>query len=205
ASTGSGSAAPGRWTRPPTARCAARSPARSRPSLASRACPARSTSRSASSTSNRRTAFWPRSQRPPAGGGPPRWPPARSGSSARTGTTRIATSSSRFPPVPDRAPRKRAGMRSAAVAHAGSGSVVVGGGFFGCALALALRERGQRVTLIEREPDLLQRASALNQARVHGGYHYPRSILTGLRSRVNCPRFLADFPGCVDRSFRHYY
>src|SRR5207253_7634991 len=85
------------------------------------------------------------------------------------------------------------------------GSVVVGGGFFGSAVALALRERGQRVTLVEREPDLLQRASALNQARVHGGYHYPRSILTGLRSRVNLPRFLADFPGCVDRSFRHYY
>jgi glycine/D-amino acid oxidase-like deaminating enzyme len=84
-------------------------------------------------------------------------------------------------------------------------SIVIGGGFFGCSLALALRERGQRVTLLEREGDLLLRASANNQARIHGGYHYPRSILTGLRSRVNYPRFAAEFSHCIDRSFRHYY
>jgi glycine/D-amino acid oxidase-like deaminating enzyme len=85
------------------------------------------------------------------------------------------------------------------------GSVVIGGGFFGCSLALALRERGERVTIVERESDLLLRASANNQARVHGGYHYPRSVLTGLRSRLNYPRFVAEFASCVDRSFRHYY
>ncbi|HWE22381.1 MAG TPA: FAD-dependent oxidoreductase [Myxococcales bacterium] len=84
-------------------------------------------------------------------------------------------------------------------------AIVIGGGFFGCSLALALRERGQRVTVIERERDLLLRASTNNQARIHGGYHYPRSILTGLRSRVNYPRFAADFSRCIDRSFRHYY
>src|SRR5713226_4530428 len=84
-------------------------------------------------------------------------------------------------------------------------AVVIGGGFFGCSLALALRERGERVTLVEREADLLLRASANNQARVHGGYHYPRSILTALRSRLNYPRFIAEFAPCIDRSFRHYY
>src|SRR2546428_12655944 len=83
--------------------------------------------------------------------------------------------------------------------------VVIGGGFFGCSLALALRERGECVTLVERESDLLLRASANNQARVHGGYHYPRSILTGLRSRLNYPRFVAEFASCIDRSFHHYY
>jgi glycine/D-amino acid oxidase-like deaminating enzyme len=82
---------------------------------------------------------------------------------------------------------------------------VIGGGFFGCSLALALRERGERVTVVEREADLLLRASANNQARVHGGYHYPRSILTALRSRLNYPRFIAEFAPCIDRSFRHYY
>ena len=85
------------------------------------------------------------------------------------------------------------------------GAVVIGGGFFGCSLALALRARGERVTLVEREADLLLRASANNQARVHGGYHYPRSILTGLRSRLNYPRFVAEFASCIDRSFHHYY
>src|SRR5438309_4617994 len=84
-------------------------------------------------------------------------------------------------------------------------AIVIGGGFFGCSLALALRERGERVTVLEAERDLLLRASANNQARIHGGYHDPRSILTGLRSRVNYPRFAADFARCLDRSFRHYY
>ncbi|HYV64698.1 MAG TPA: FAD-dependent oxidoreductase [Myxococcales bacterium] len=84
-------------------------------------------------------------------------------------------------------------------------AAVIGGGFFGCSLALALEARGERVTLLEREADLLLRASANNQARVHGGYHYPRSILTGLRSRLNYSRFVADFAPCIDRSFRHYY
>src|SRR5438445_2854441 len=84
-------------------------------------------------------------------------------------------------------------------------AIVIGGGFFGCSLALALRERGERVTVLEAERDLLLRASANNQARIHGGYHYPRSILTALRSRVNYPRFAADFAQCLDQSFRHYY
>ena len=84
--------------------------------------------------------------------------------------------------------------------------VVVGGGIFGCWLALELARAFQRsVALFEREPALLRRASYGNQARVHNGYHYPRSILTGLRSRVNSQRFLREYAECVDRGFRQYY
>lgn len=85
-------------------------------------------------------------------------------------------------------------------------AVVVGGGLFGAWLALLLaRDRGLRVVLLEREAKLLQRASLKNQARVHNGYHYPRSILTGLRSRVNSTRFLEQFADCVDTRFDKYY
>ena len=84
-------------------------------------------------------------------------------------------------------------------------AIVVGGGFFGCSLALMLARPGARIAVLERDPGLLMRASTNNQARVHNGYHYPRSILTGLRSRVNYPRFCEEFAGCVDRTFRHYY
>jgi glycine/D-amino acid oxidase-like deaminating enzyme len=84
-------------------------------------------------------------------------------------------------------------------------AIVVGGGFFGCSLALMLAQRGARVLVLEREPDLLLRASTNNQARVHQGYHYPRSILTGLRSRVNYPRFVAEFKDCIDGSWSHFY
>jgi glycine/D-amino acid oxidase-like deaminating enzyme len=85
--------------------------------------------------------------------------------------------------------------------------VIVGGGMYGCwvALRLAAAERGARIAIVEREPDLLRRASWNNQARVHGGYHYPRSLLTGIRSRANAPRFEAEFPSAIDDTFEHYY
>jgi glycine/D-amino acid oxidase-like deaminating enzyme len=85
-------------------------------------------------------------------------------------------------------------------------AIVIGGGFFGCSLALHLRRtRGWKVVILEAYSDLMQRASYVNQARVHNGYHYPRSILTGLRSRVNFPRFVEDFPECVSGEFDAYY
>lgn len=83
-------------------------------------------------------------------------------------------------------------------------AVVIGGGFYGARLALMLAQRG-RVLLVEREPILLARASLRNQARVHNGYHYPRSILTSLRSRLNYARFIDEYGECVDSSFVHYY
>ena len=78
-------------------------------------------------------------------------------------------------------------------------AVVVGGGFYGCSIALTLkRDLGLgRVCLVEREPTLMARASYANQARLHNGYHYPRSLTTAYRSRVNMPRFVADHPDCV--------
>ncbi|MEO9036158.1 MAG: FAD-dependent oxidoreductase [Gemmatimonadaceae bacterium] len=84
-------------------------------------------------------------------------------------------------------------------------AAIVGGGFYGARLALMLRARGGRVLLVEREPRLLGRASLRNQARVHNGYHYPRSMLTSLRSRLNYARFLSEYAECVDQSFPHYY
>ena len=85
------------------------------------------------------------------------------------------------------------------------GAIVIGGGFYGARLALALRRRGLSVLLVEREAALLSRASTRNQARVHNGYHYPRSILTSLRSRLNYRRFLDEYRDCVHSSFTHYY
>lgn len=85
-------------------------------------------------------------------------------------------------------------------------TIIVGGGFFGCCLAVHLQEtQGRRVVVLEREDDLLQRASYANQARVHNGYHYPRSLLTALRCRVNFSRFVRDFEGCIVRDFEKYY
>jgi glycine/D-amino acid oxidase-like deaminating enzyme len=86
-------------------------------------------------------------------------------------------------------------------------AVVIGGGFYGAAIAVYLaRQRGLRRTLlIEREPRLLTRASYNNQARVHNGYHYPRSFTTAFRSRVNLPRFVRDWPHAVKQDFTKLY
>lgn len=86
-------------------------------------------------------------------------------------------------------------------------ALVIGGGFYGVSIACYLvRRRGLRnVRLVEREQRLLARASYHNQARIHNGYHYPRSYVTAYRSRVNLPRFVADFPFAVRRDFVKLY
>ena len=66
-------------------------------------------------------------------------------------------------------------------------------------------DQGKKVILLEKENDFMQHASFANQARVHNGYHYPRSILTALRSRVSFPRFVEEFKDCIDNSFEKYY
>lgn len=84
-------------------------------------------------------------------------------------------------------------------------AVVIGGGFYGCSIACFLKESRQKVLLVERESDLFRHASYANQARIHNGYHYPRSLLTANRSRVNFQRFTRDFPECVENGFVKLY
>jgi glycine/D-amino acid oxidase-like deaminating enzyme len=86
-------------------------------------------------------------------------------------------------------------------------AVVVGGGFYGVAIAdyLARRRGLRRVALVEAETSLCARASYANQARVHNGYHYPRSFTTAYRSRVNFPGFLATWPDAIVRDFTAVY
>lgn len=83
--------------------------------------------------------------------------------------------------------------------------VVIGGGVYGCFIAEYTANMGCVTTLIEKEPDLLQRASQVNQARVHRGYHYPRSILTASSSTRNYDRFISDFGDAINKSDQNYY
>jgi glycine/D-amino acid oxidase-like deaminating enzyme len=87
----------------------------------------------------------------------------------------------------------------------GRRTIILGGGFYGCCMAIFFRDAGDEVTLVEAEPLLLTRASYNNQARVHGGYHYPRSILTG-KSCVSSFRLFAEvFRDCVTDNFTMLY
>ena len=78
--------------------------------------------------------------------------------------------------------------------HIDADAIIIGGGFYGSIIALYLKKiRGlKKVVLIEKEKSLLKRASYNNQARIHNGYHYPRSFTTAYRSRVNFPKFIND-------------
>lgn len=84
-------------------------------------------------------------------------------------------------------------------------AVVLGGGIFGCYAALYLAGKGARVALIEKESQLFQKASLVNQARLHGGYHYPRSIATAALSDEHKERFTREHRQFVNSSFEKYY
>jgi glycine/D-amino acid oxidase-like deaminating enzyme len=83
---------------------------------------------------------------------------------------------------------------------------VVGAGFFGVRLALLLARRGASVALVEREAGICARASWSNQARVHNGYHYPRSLSTANGAHRHYERFLREMAGCAtEGSATHLY
>lgn len=80
--------------------------------------------------------------------------------------------------------------------------VVLGGGFYGCMIAQSLKGK---ILLIEKEKDLMQKASANNQARVHNGYHYPRSFKTAFAAHTNFPRFMSEFKEAVSDDYTMFY
>ncbi len=83
--------------------------------------------------------------------------------------------------------------------------IIAGGGFYGCCLALFLRSVTDNILVLEADTALMTRASRVNQARVHTGFHYPRSFVTALRSRYLQSRFVADFPEAIDDHFTMLY
>ena len=86
-------------------------------------------------------------------------------------------------------------------------AVVIGGGFFGCMIAKSLvTSKGfRKVKIIERESELLARASRWNQARVHAGFHYPRDRVTAYRSQKSLARFNTAYPHAVSENHTALY
>lgn len=83
--------------------------------------------------------------------------------------------------------------------------LIIGGGFYGCCLALCLRSITDSIAVIEAGDQIMTRASRVNQARVHTGFHYPRSMLTAVKSMVLHRRFTEEFPQAVVSDFRMLY
>lgn len=71
---------------------------------------------------------------------------------------------------------------------------VIGGGFYGCHIALTLNSLGFNVKLFEKNNELLSEASGNNQFRLHMGFHYPRHFETRVQSRDGFIRFNERYP-----------
>lgn len=81
---------------------------------------------------------------------------------------------------------------------------VIGGGIFGITTALRLANTHD-VDLFEKNSDILQSASGINQYRLHRGYHYPRSKDTAKSSSDAEILFKKEFHDAIIDDFDHYY
>ena len=85
--------------------------------------------------------------------------------------------------------------------------VVIGAGFYGSLISIYLNKNKniQNILLLEKEEEIMNRSSSRNQARIHNGYHYPRSFMTANRSHLNFSRFVSDWISSVKKDFISIY
>lgn len=83
--------------------------------------------------------------------------------------------------------------------------IIIGAGLYGLYAALFCAKRGLSVLVLEKEPDAFSRATYINQARVHMGYHYPRSLSTATKSAGYFKRFVDDYGFCIHSKFDQIY
>ncbi len=81
---------------------------------------------------------------------------------------------------------------------------VIGGGIFGSVAALEFAQSGHEVTVFEASNSLISRASAVNQARLHTGMHYPRDYDTALSARNDHDDFAGYFRQAIQPVQQHY-
>jgi len=82
--------------------------------------------------------------------------------------------------------------------------VIIGGGIYGMYAAKIL-SRKHKVLLLDADDKLFSRATYINQARLHNGYHYPRSLETAKQANLYFERFQKDFGSSVFRDFDQIY
>ena len=83
--------------------------------------------------------------------------------------------------------------------------IIIGAGIYGLYAAIFCCQKGQSVCVLECDPGPFKRATYVNQARVHQGYHYPRSISTAMKSAKYFERFNKDYAFCINKEFDQIY
>ena len=83
--------------------------------------------------------------------------------------------------------------------------IILGAGIYGLYAAKHCIQKGERVLVLEYDAEAVSRATHVNQARVHNGYHYPRSFSTAIKSANYFKRFNDDFTFAVNKHFTKIY
>lgn len=83
--------------------------------------------------------------------------------------------------------------------------IIIGAGLYGLFAAERCGRRGEKVLVLECDAGPFMRATYINQARVHMGYHYPRSLSTAIKSAGYFERFMQDYSFCVKQDFDQIY
>ena len=83
--------------------------------------------------------------------------------------------------------------------------IIIGAGLYGLYSALFCAKQGESVFVVEKDPAPFMRATYINQARVHMGYHYPRSLSTAVKSAGYYNRFHEDYGFCIHDQFEQVY
>lgn len=83
--------------------------------------------------------------------------------------------------------------------------IIIGAGLYGLYSALYAGRHSQNVLVLEMDDGAFKRATYINQARVHMGYHYPRSLNTAIKSAGYFKRFNEDFGFAIHNKFEQIY
>lgn len=83
--------------------------------------------------------------------------------------------------------------------------IIIGAGLYGLYAAHYCAKRGLSTLVLECDPTPFRRATYINQARVHQGYHYPRSLSTAMKSAGYFERFNKDYSFCINKEFDKVY
>ncbi|EJU23549.1 NAD(P)-binding Rossmann-like domain protein [Peptoanaerobacter stomatis] len=83
--------------------------------------------------------------------------------------------------------------------------IIIGAGIYGLYAAIESMKKKKKVLVVDMDEMPFNRGSYINQARLHNGYHYPRSYSTASKSAHYFKRFYNDFKECINDDFEQIY
>jgi FAD dependent oxidoreductase len=83
--------------------------------------------------------------------------------------------------------------------------IIIGAGLYGLYSAEYSGKKGEKVLVLEYDDAAFKRATYINQARVHMGYHYPRSFTTAIKSANYYNQFDKDYNFSINNQYDKIY